>query len=178
MYRGVSGWPQEHKGPQVWSLWIWELLSPILCARPSRMHVSWTWQKVSYGMPRLVSELQVAVGHWSELCDDGASGEVSSYNWGMVPCQFSKQFSECRRLYFSVQAVLYLWCFPWPWAVSFHVGVAQEAVQDPSLTVWRLSLVCCPRDSRCLGFPEIWSLSPQISKSFGLCLVPFPWSLV
>ena len=124
------------------------------------MHVSCTWQKVSYGMPRLVSELQVAVGHWSELCDDGTSGEVSSCNWGMVPCQFSKQFSECRRLYFSVQAVLYLWCFPWPWAVSFHVGVAQEGVKDPP---WQ------SEDCHWYSVPEI--LGALASLKSDLCLL-------
>lgn len=51
--------------------------------------------------------------------------------WSHVSLASSSQSAD--RLYFSVQAVLYLWCFPWPGALSFHVGVAQEAAKDLSL---------------------------------------------
>lgn len=47
-----------------------------------------------------------------------------------------------------------LWYFPCLWAVSFHAWVDQEAAQDPSLEPWSLSLVHCPRNSRCLSLPK------------------------
>lgn len=51
--------------------------------------------------------------------------------WSHVSLAGSSQTAD--RLYFSLQTVLYLWCFPWPWAVSLYVGVAQEAAKNPSL---------------------------------------------